>query len=125
MVNSVLRLAHKIEPRSTGVDRIKGKPPSCIRSHICLPIFKGRRAAGKDKTKKLVENVFTTYLEDRKEQRETTYIFRTLIRSLYEEQCPPALPPIQVTRNKQLHILTIFVSVSLDTGFLVSAVKHL
>ena len=27
---SVLRLAHKIEPRSTGVDRIKGKPPSCI-----------------------------------------------------------------------------------------------
>ena len=69
--------------------------------------------------------MFTTYLEDRKEQRETTYIFRTLIRSLYEEQCPPALPPIQVTRNKQLHILTIFVSVSLDTGFLVSAVKHL
>ena len=27
---TVRRLAHKIEPRSTGVDRIKGKPPSCI-----------------------------------------------------------------------------------------------
>ena len=66
-----------------------------------------------------------TYFEDRREQRETTYIYRTLIRSLYEEQCPPALPPIQVTRNKQLHILTIFVSVSLDTGFLASVVKHL
>ena len=34
-------------------------------------------------------------------------------------------PPNQVTRNKQLHILTMFVSVSLDTGFLASAVKHL
>ena len=101
---------------------------SCIRSHICLPILKGRRATGKDKTKKLVENVFTTYLEDRRELRETTYIDRTLIRSLYEDttiQCPPALPPIQVTRNNKFHVLTIFVSVSLDTGFLASAVKHL
>ena len=72
------------------------------------------------KEKKLVENVFTTYLEDRREQRETTYIYRTLIRqdSLYEDttvQCPPALPPIQVTKNKQLHILTIFVTVYLKT----------
>ena len=34
----------------------------------------------KTNEKKLVENVFTTYLEDRREQRETTYIYRTLIR---------------------------------------------
>ncbi|CAH3193200.1 unnamed protein product, partial [Porites evermanni] len=70
-----------------------------IRSHISLPIFKGRKATGKDKTKKLVENVFTTYLEDRREQRETTYIYRTSIHSLYEDttiQCPTALPPIQL-----------------------------
>ena len=64
--------------------------------------------------------MLTTYLEDRREQRETTYIYRTLIRqdSLYEDttvQCTPALPPIQVTKNKQLHILTIFVTVYLKT----------
>ena len=38
--------------------------------------------------------------------------------SLYEDttvECPPALPQIQVTRNKQLHILTIFVTVYLKT----------
>ncbi|CAH3158227.1 unnamed protein product, partial [Porites lobata] len=57
-----------------------------IRSHICLPIFKERRANGKGKTKKLVENVFTTYLEDRREQRETTYIYRTLIRYMKIQQ---------------------------------------
>ena len=34
----------------------------------------------KTNEKKLVENVFTTYLEDGREQRETTYIYRTLIR---------------------------------------------
>ena len=42
----------------------------------------------------------------------------TNLDSLYEDttvQCPPALPPIQVTRNKQLHILTIFVTVYLKT----------
>ena len=47
--------------------------------------------------------------------------------SLYEDttlQCPLALHPIQVTRNKQLHILTIFVTVYLKTGFLASAVKN-
>ena len=40
----------------------------------------------KTKEKKLVENVFTTYLEDRREQRETTYIYRTLIRYIKIQQ---------------------------------------
>ena len=40
----------------------------------------------KTKEKKLVENVFTTYLEDRREQRETTYIYRTLIRYMKIQQ---------------------------------------
>ena len=38
--------------------------------------------------------------------------------SLHEDttvQCAQALPPIQVTRNKQLHILTIFVTLYLKT----------
>ena len=96
-------------------------------TYVCQ-FSKGAGLLVKAKQKKLVENVFTTYLEDRRELRETTYIDRTLIRSLYEDttiQCPPALPPIQVTRNNKFHVLTIFVSVSLDTGFLASAVKHL
>ena len=50
---SVLRLAHKLEPRSTGVDRpgLKVSRHLVCRSHICLPIFKGRRADAKDKKK--------------------------------------------------------------------------
>ena len=57
----------------------------------------------KTKEKKLVENVFKTYLEHRREQRETTYMYRTLIRdSLYEDQYSVPLPQIQVTRNKEI-----------------------
>ena len=40
----------------------------------------------KTKEKKLVENVFTTYLEDRREQGETTYIYRALIRYMKTQQ---------------------------------------
>ena len=47
-------------------------------ANIYLRVFKGRRTTSKDKRKKLDENVFMTYFEDRREQRETTYIFRTL-----------------------------------------------
>ena len=68
------------------------------------------------KEKKIVENVFTTYLEDGREQRETTYIYRTLIRdSLYGDQYSVPLPQIQVKEIKQLHLLTLFVTLYLYT----------
>ena len=47
-------------------------------ANIYLRVFKGRRTTSKDKRKKLGENVFMTYFEDRRQQRETTYIYRTL-----------------------------------------------
>ena len=47
-------------------------------ANIYLRVLKGRRTTSKDKRKKLGENVFMTYFEDRREQRETTYIYRTL-----------------------------------------------
>ena len=79
------------------------------------------------KEKKIVENVFTTYLEDGREQRETTYIYRTLIRnSLYGDQYSVPLSQIQVTRNKAItSSYTICYTVSLYTGFLATAVKNL
>ena len=46
-------------------------------ANIYLRVFKGRTTS-KDRRKKLGENVFMTYFEDRREQRETTYIYRTL-----------------------------------------------
>ena len=46
--------------------------------------------------------------------------------SLYEDQYSVPLPPIQVTRNKAItYSYTIWDSVSLDTGFLATAVKNL
>ena len=60
--------------------------------------------------------MFTTYLEDGREQRETTYIYRTLIRdSLYGDQYSVPLPQIQVKEIKQLHLLTLFVTLYLYT----------
>ena len=47
-------------------------------ANIYLRVFKGRRTTSKDQRKKLDENVFITYFEDRREQRETTYIYQTL-----------------------------------------------
>jgi len=45
---------------------------------------------------------------------------------LYEDQYSVPLPPIQVTRNKAItYSYTIWDSVSLDTGFLATAVKNL
>ena len=69
--------------------------------------------------------MFTTYLEDRRGKRETTYIYRTLD-SLYEDQYRVPLPPIQVTRNKAITCsYTFWDTASLDTGFLATAVKNL
>ena len=53
------------------------------RSHICLPIFnygisKGTGPMLKTKEKKKFLNVFTTFLGERREKRETTYIYPTL-----------------------------------------------
>ena len=62
----------------------KGNPPSLYnRSYICLPIFnygfsKGAGPMLKTKEKKTILNVFTTFLRERKEKRETNYIFSTL-----------------------------------------------
>ena len=90
--------------------RIKGQPLSLYnRSHICLPIYiygfsKGAGPLLKTKEKKLDENVFMTYFEDRREQRETTYIYRTepWNDSMYEDQYSVPLPPIQVLMNKAI-----------------------
>ena len=90
-------------------------------------IAKGAGPILTTKEKKIVENVFTTYLEDGREQRETTYIYRTLIRdSLYGDQYSVPLSQIQVTRNKAItSSYTICYTVSLYTGFLATAVKNL
>ena len=96
-------------------------------ANIYLRVFKGRRTTSKDKRKKLGENVFMTYFEDRREQRETAYIYRTLEWfDVWGSVCVP-LPPIQVTRNKAIYTYsyTIWDRVSLDTGFLATAVKNL
>ena len=62
-----------------------------VSRHLCITKveyvceYLTRRTNAKDKRKKkkkLVESVFTTYLEDRREHRETTYIYRTLIRCM-------------------------------------------
>jgi len=47
--------------------------------------------------------------------------------SMYEDQYSVPLPPIQVTRNKAIisYCYTIWDRVSLDTGFLATAVKNL
>ena len=46
--------------------------------------------------------------------------------SMYEDQYSVPLPPIQVTRNKAItYSYTIWDRVSLDTGFLATAVKNL
>ena len=46
--------------------------------------------------------------------------------SLYEDQYSVRLTPIQVTRSKAItYYFTIWDSVSLDTGFLATAVKNL
>ena len=46
--------------------------------------------------------------------------------SMYEDQYSVPLPPIQVTRNKGIaYSYTIWDRVSLDTGFLATAVKNL
>ena len=121
MVISVRRLAHKIELRSTGVDQVS--------RHLCITgvtMFR-RTNAKRQKKKKLVLNVFTTYLEDRRGRRETTYIYTEPWNdSLYEDQYSVPLPPIQVTRNKAItYSYTIWDSVSLDTEFLATAVKNL
>ena len=45
--------------------------------------------------------------------------------SMYEDQYSVLLPPIQVTRNKAItYSYTIWDRVSLDTGFLATAVKN-
>ena len=82
----------------------------------------------KTKEKKLVESVFTTYLEDRREQREKTLHLPNLgmIPCLkISTGCVPLLP-MQVTRNKaNAYSYTIWDSISLDIGFLATAVKNL
>ena len=46
--------------------------------------------------------------------------------SMYEDQYSVPLPPIQVTRNKAItYSYTIWGRLSLDTGFLATAVKNL
>ena len=87
-------------PVSSRSPRSKGNPPSLYnRSHICLPIFnygfsKGAGPMLKTKERKFL-NVFTTFLGERREKRETTYIYPTLEwfvvwRSV---QCPAASDP--------------------------------
>ena len=67
----------------------------------------------------------TTYLEDCRQQRETTYIYRTLIRCMKIQQYGVPLPPIQVARNKGItYSYTICDSVSLNTGFPFTAVNN-
>ena len=45
--------------------------------------------------------------------------------SMYEDQYSVPLPPIQVTRNKAItYSYTVWDRVSLDTGFLATAVKN-
>ena len=69
--------------------------------------------------------MFITYLEDRREQRETIYIYWTL--EWFDDvwrsvQCPAASDP--GIRNKAItYSYTIWDSVSLDTGFIATAVK--
>ena len=48
-------------------------------SHICLPSAVPMLKTKSYRRKRLVENVFTTHLEDRREHRETTYMYQTLI----------------------------------------------
>ena len=70
-------------PMSSRSPRSKGNPPSLYnRSHICLPIFnygfsKGAGPMLKTKEKKIL-SVFTTFFGERREKRETTYIYPTL-----------------------------------------------
>ena len=70
-------------PVSSRSPRSKGNPPSLYnRSHICFPIFnygfsKGAGPMLKTKEKKIL-SVFTTFLGERREKRETTYIYPTL-----------------------------------------------
>ena len=95
-------------------------------ANIYFRIFKGRRPPSNDKRKKLGENVFMTYFEDRREQRETTTSTEPWNDSMYEDQYSVPLPPIQVIRNKAItYSYTIWDRVSLDTGFLANAVKNL
>ena len=64
-------------------------------SSLCARVFSPAAA------KKLVESVFTTYLEDLREvQRDNLH--PPNLESLYEDQYSVSLPLIQVTRNKAI-----------------------